>query len=101
MVLALPGNPVAASVCFHAFGRPLLGHTDAWEERAPLVVPVRNRPGRALLLRCRATSAGLVPMERQGSAAISSMAGAHALAWVPADVARLPAGSPVRIARLR
>lgn len=101
VVLALPGNPVAASVCFHAFGRPLLGHARDWVETAPLAAPVRNRPGRALLLRCRATAAGLVPMERQGSAAISSMAGADALAWVPADAARLPAGAAVRVARLR
>ncbi len=101
VVLALPGNPVAASLSFHVFGRPLLGHTDAWLETAPLAEPVRNRPGRVLLLRCRASAAGLVPMERQGSGALSSMAGAAALAWIPADAERLPAGAPVRVARLR
>jgi len=100
VVLAIPGTPAAASVCFHVLGRPLLGHADAWAETAPLAVPVRMRAGVVQLLRCRLGSAGVMPLDRQGSAALSSMAGARALAWVPAGAGELAAGSPVRVDRL-
>ena len=36
IVLGLPGNPVSAAVCFHAFGRPLLGRADSWDRLMPL-----------------------------------------------------------------
>lgn len=100
VVLALPGNPVSAAVCFHAFGRPLLGLTEGWAERVPLAAPVSVRAGLAQLLRCRLTARGIEPLPRQGSGMVSSLAGADALAWIPAEVDSLAAGAAVRMARL-
>lgn len=100
VVLALAGNPVSAAVCFHVLGRALLGHDDRWIERLPLTAPVATRGGLAQLLRCRVGPAGLEPLPRQGSGAISSLAGAQALAWIPEDVAHADAGTRVRMLRL-
>lgn len=92
-VLALPGNPVSAAVCFHIFGRALLGRPPLWEMRLPLARAVRKRPGPAELIRCRFGPDGLEPLRRQGSAAISSLAGADALALLPPEADEIPAGT--------
>ena len=39
VVLALPGNPAAAAVCFHLLGRALLGVREDWSHSAPLRRP--------------------------------------------------------------
>lgn len=100
VVLALPGNPVSAAVCFHALGLPLLGQVEGWGERMPLAAPVSVRPGLAQLLRCRLGARGLEPLPRQGSGMVSSLAGADALAWIPEEAGELGAGAVVRMARL-
>jgi molybdopterin molybdotransferase len=99
-VLGLPGNPVSAAVCFHLFGRPLLGRDERWELRAPLAGAYRRRPGRDEFIRCRETAGGLVPLPNQDSHAISSLAGASVLAWVPAERAELAAGDELPVSRL-
>jgi molybdopterin molybdotransferase len=99
-VLGLPGNPVSAAVCFHLFGRPLLGRDERWELRAPLAAAYRRRPGRDEFIRCRETAGGLVPLPNQDSHAISSLAGASVLAWVPAERAELAAGEELPVSRL-
>jgi molybdopterin molybdotransferase len=99
-VLGLPGNPVSAAVCFHLFGRPLLGRNETWELRAPLAAAYRRRPGRDEFLRCRETAGGLVPLPNQDSHAISSLAGATVLAWAPADRGELAAGEELPVSRL-
>jgi molybdopterin molybdotransferase len=99
-VLGLPGNPVSAAVCFHLFGRPLLGRDEAWDRRAPLAAPYRRRAGRDEFIRCRETGGGLVPLPNQDSHAISSLAGASVLAWLPAERTEFPAGEELAISRL-
>lgn len=100
VVLALPGNPVSAAVCFHVYGRALLGQAPRWELRLPLAQEVEKRAGLAQLIRCRIGADGLVPLPRQGSAAISSLASADALALLPAEAKVLPAGTPVKVSLL-
>jgi molybdopterin molybdotransferase len=85
VVLGLPGNVAAGAVAFHLMGRPLLGATEDWWRHAPLTAAVRMRPGRAALLRCVEGPDGLTPMPDQGSHAVTSLAGATALAWVGED----------------
>jgi molybdopterin biosynthesis enzyme len=99
-VLGLPGNPASAAVAFHLLGRPLLGAPEDWWRRAPLTVATATRPGRAELLRCREGPDGLTPMAHQGPHAITSLAGATALAWLPEDGGRVAAGEPVAYSRL-
>lgn len=93
-VLALPGNPVSAAVCFHVFGRTLLGLPPRWDLRLPLAhaVPAGTIPQ---LIRCRLQAGELVPSPRQGSGALSSLGGVDALALLPAADGSVPAGTPL------
>lgn len=100
VVLALPGNPVSAAICFHIFGRALLGRPARWDLRLPLARAVEKRAGLAQLIRCRFGPDGLEPLPRQGSAAISSLADVDALALLPADAETLAAGTPLRVSPL-
>ncbi|WP_217915449.1 molybdopterin molybdotransferase MoeA [Miltoncostaea marina] len=100
VVLGLPGNPVSATVCFHAFARPLLGHDDAWDRRMPLAVTHRSKIPRTELLRCAERDGALVPMAHQGSHEVSGLAGATHLAVVPAEAEVVDAGETVRSLRL-
>ncbi|MDX6554082.1 MAG: molybdopterin molybdotransferase [Miltoncostaeaceae bacterium] len=96
VVLGLPGNPVSAAVCFHLFGRPLLGRDEPWDRTAPLAEAYRKGTRRADFVRCAREGDALRPLPRQGSHAISSLAGADALAWIPEEAQDLEAGAPVR-----
>lgn len=99
IVLGLPGNPASAAVAFHLLGRPLLGRPDGWWRRAPLTAAIETRPGRAELLRCVEGPGGLTPRPDQGPHAVTSLAGATALAWVGEDEDGA-AGSVVRFSLL-
>lgn len=99
-ILGLPGNPVSAAVCFHALGRGVLGRIDDWERRAPLAIDWAPSSPRAELVRCRWEAGALRPAPRQASYAVSSLAGADALAWLPAGGAPLRAGEAVRYSPL-
>lgn len=99
VVLGLPGNPASAAVAFHLLGRPLLGVGDDWSLRAPLAARATLRPGRAELVRCAEGPDGLTPLADQGSHAVTSLAGATALAWLGEDDDGAP-GSWVRVSRL-
>lgn len=99
VVLGLPGNPVAATVAFHLLGRALLGAPEDWWRRAPLTSDVVAAPAMAALVRCVEGPDGLTPMAAQGSHAVTSLAGATALAWIDEGV-RARAGTPVRFSRL-
>ena len=100
LVLGLPGNPVSAAVCFHAFGRPLLGRTDSWERRMPMAERYVKGTPRTELVRCVETDGALRPLPRQGSHAITSLAGASHLAVVEAARREVAAGELVRTTRL-
>jgi len=99
-VLGLPGNPVSSAVCFHAFGRELLGVPDDWDARLPLASAYRKDTPRTELVRCREMDGALHPLPRQGSHAITSLASATHLAVIPADRDEVPAGELLRTARL-
>ncbi len=86
--LGLPGNPASAAIAAHVLGRPLLGVPDGPWARAPLAGDVAGHPDRPLLLRCALAPEGLVPRPHQGAHAVTSLAGADALAVVPAGGAR-------------
>ena len=101
----LPGNPVSAMVTFELFVRPALrrmaGHKVLHRPRvtARLACRVEHEPGRREFLRARVewTQDGLVchPARGQGSAMLSGMLSANALAIVPEGATRLEAGDLV------
>lgn len=95
VILGLPGNPVSAAVCFHAFGRPLLGRDDGWERRLPLASDYAKDTPRTELIRCREVDGALEPLPRQGSHAVTSLAGATHLAAIPAERSAVAAGELV------
>ncbi len=100
VVIGLPGNPVSAAVCFHAFARPLLSHDDDWATTRPLGAAYAKATPRTELIRCTEVAGALHPMPRQASHDMSSLAGATHLAVIPAEAERLEAGELVRCCRL-
>lgn len=100
VAIGLPGNPVSAAVCFHAFARPLLGVDDDWDARLPLASGYVKHTARTELIRCRQEAGGLRPMAGQGSHEVTSLAGATHLAVIPAEAERVDRGALVRCCRL-
>lgn len=100
VILALPGNPAAAAVCFHLLGRALVGMRDDWSHSAPLLRSVARHETATTFLRCAEEADGLVPLERQGSAQLTSLAGATALAWIAPGAGHASPGTAVRVSRM-
>lgn len=100
VVLALPGNPAAAAVCFHLLGRALLGAGDDWSRTAPLAVPVARHPRDCTFLRCAWDGDDLRPLARQGAAQLTSLASARALAWIAPGADAVAAGARVPVSAL-
>lgn len=97
VVLALPGNPAAAAVCFHVFGRALLGAGTDWGRSMPLLAPVERHPHDVSFVRCAWEAEGVRPLNRQGSAQVTSLAGARALAWIDPGSGIVPTSSAVPV----
>jgi molybdopterin molybdotransferase len=111
IVLAVPGNPASALVTFALFGVPLLRalqgdeHPTPRTARLPLAVSYRRKPGRLEFVRAaldEGPSGALVrPLDNQASGALTSLAWAHALAMIPAEVEALDAGATVEVLRFQ
>ena len=98
-VFGLPGNPVAAFVCFLVFARPALRVMagGAWEEPARYPVRVqggtRKRPGRTEYLRARYLGGGEVEVfPSQGSGLIGGLRWSDGLLELDHDRDRLADG---------
>lgn len=116
-VVALPGNPVSAAVCFEVYVRPLLaaslGRSRVLSPTVPatLAVAIPKAPGLHTLARVTALPDNLprpsgaegrlvvTPAGAQGSHAVPSLAHADGLAHLPADWDEAPAGSVVAFER--
>jgi molybdopterin molybdotransferase len=106
-VFGLPGNPVSAHVTFELFARPALlamgGRRRPFRRplRARLAAPVSTRPEKATYLRVRLEPDGsgwrALPTGAQGSAILSGLAAADALAVVPVGVSDLPEGAELDV----
>jgi molybdopterin molybdotransferase len=109
--LGLPGNPVSTLVTFELFARPairkLMGHAQLFRRptRVRLAEAVTITAPLTHFLRAVVTAAQNGYVARltgpQGSGLLSSMARANALLIVPAESARLEAGSEVDAILLR
>lgn len=108
-VFGLPGNPVAAMVCFEMYVRPalrrIMGHTLLFRPRLQAALAEDYRKGekdrRTHFLRVHAreekgvwTATSTGP---QGSGILSSMTRANAIAEIPEAAALLRAGDPVTL----
>ena len=111
-LFGLPGNPVAAAITALQLLWPALQQLEGAEPRPcprfqlPLAQPLRRPAGRPELARARlqVDGAGALSALVEGSQAssrIGSLQEADLLLELPADVAELPAGSPVWAQLLR
>ena len=90
-VFAVPGNPVAAFVCYRLLVAPIL----AWRQGQPLTpalsIPARSnfsqrhRKGRTEYLRARLTENGIILNGKPGAGVLTSLTGADGLVEIPAD----------------
>jgi molybdopterin molybdotransferase len=106
LVFGLPGNPVSAVVTFHLFARAALERLQglAPEDRRTVAIMDNDYPkppGRAHVVRCRAEAREdgwhVRPTGPQGSHVLTSMLGADALAFLPAEQGPVSAGDRVVI----
>ncbi|HUF56834.1 MAG TPA: gephyrin-like molybdotransferase Glp [Thermohalobaculum sp.] len=102
-VFGLPGNPVAAFVCFLIFARPaLLAMAGAgWREPQGFEVPAgfekRKKPGRREFLRARIGDGGRAEaFHSEGSGLVGGLAWADGLVELPDGALEVRPGDPVR-----
>lgn len=109
-ILALPGNPMAAAVCFTLIGRWLIARLsgDASARPESLVLPL-GRPVstkgnylQVLAGRLGSSDGGTTaePLEIQGSASLMALAGAEGLILLPGDQTNFAAGDRVEFVRI-
>ena len=90
-VYAVPGNPVAAFICYRLLAAPLMGLRQGHPLTPPLKIPApadfsqSHRKGRAEYLRARITNQGIVLNGSKGAGVLTSLTGAHGLVEIPAD----------------
>lgn len=104
--IGLPGNPVAAMVCFLLFARPVLSTLagGGWTEPRTFLVPagfsMKKKPGRREYLRAQVVTDkdGLQhvrKIEREGSGILTSLTEADGLVDIAEDVTSIRPGDPV------
>ena len=106
-IFCLPGNPVAAFVCFRLLVRPVLDQLSGGHARLPFSLLMssgfshKKQAGRAEFLRARVaetvTGAQRIVLHgRKGAGVISSLTGADGLVEIPFSATEIAAGQPVR-----
>ena len=111
-ILCLPGNPVAAYVCFRLAAAPVLSHMIGATPRQIMKLPVksgfahRKSAGRTEYLRVRIEDGedGLPVMQlhgRKGAGVLSSLTGAHGLVEIPVDNEGVAVGDWLRFIPFR
>ncbi len=103
-VVGLPGNPVAAVVCFLHLARPLaLRLVGARAEALPLFPAVsrfayRKKKGRREYVRVTLdAAAGAEKFPREGAGLLTSLTQSHAFAELPEEVTELAPGDALRV----
>ena len=103
-VLGLPGNPVAAVVCFLHLARPLIlrlaGAIDLPLPRFPVPAGFhhRKKAGRREYLRVRLESGPVAQrFEREGAGLLTSLTQSHAFCELPEEMTHLEPGTLVQV----
>jgi molybdopterin molybdotransferase len=105
-IIGLPGNPVAAVICFLRFARPVLTALGGgqWPEPHGFAVPadfaMTKKPGRREYLRARLVADGdrvraVRRIEREGSGILTSLTEADGLVELAEEVTQIERGDPV------
>ena len=98
--LALPGNPVAAMVCFLVYGRPLLARLGGGEESParwslPAAHAMQKKAGRTEFRRGMVRDGAVAPFPRQGAGIVRSLREADGLIELPQQVTEVSEGQQV------
>ncbi len=104
--IGLPGNPVAAMMCFLLFARPVLsalsggGWTEPVSYQVEADFSMKKKPGRREYLRAELVAGAegkllVRKVEREGSGILTSLTEADGLIDVAEDVTRINPGDPV------
>ncbi len=100
--LGLPGNPVAAFVCFLFYAQPMFAHLQGarWAPPKRFAVPAgfsiaKKKPDRREFLRGWIEQGRARKFERDGSGLISGLTAADGLIEVPEEATALAEGEPV------
>ncbi len=100
-LMVLPLNPVPAYLAYELFGRPLVERLGGQEISEPDLIdghissPLESDPIRTRLVLAHSTSAGVRPLPFVGDQGAAELADANTVAFVPAGMGTLAAGSGV------
>ena len=100
-VFALPGNPASTLTCFYIYVNLLIDLISEVENpgllrvNLPLAEAYQNPFGRALFLKARIKNSEVHILDHQASSTMISFAQANALAYIPAEVKEITAGSTI------
>jgi molybdopterin molybdotransferase len=100
-MVVLPVRPVPAYLAYELFARPLVERLAGQEISEPelidgqLTTPLDSDPVRTRLVLAHSTSAGVRPLPVVGDQGAAELSDANAVAFVPAGVGHLAAGSGV------
>jgi len=108
----LPGNPVAAFVCYRLLVAPVLKRLQGGNITPVMKITVsagfahRHKPGRAEFLRARLVTRDdgaltVILHGRAGAGVLSSLTGADGLVEIPADIGDVKEGDPLPFIPLR
>jgi molybdopterin molybdotransferase len=111
-VFCLPGNPVAAFVCYRLLVAPVLARLQGGNINPVMKITVpagfahRHKPGRAEYLRAKLVTKddGTLTVTlhgRAGAGVLSSLTGADGLVEIPADIGDVKEGDPLPFIPLR
>jgi molybdopterin molybdotransferase len=106
VLLALPGNPVSAMVCFVLFGLPTIaalrgkGFLRPEFVKAKAGADIPHREGRMDFVRGSLSSGHALPVSRKDSHMMSGLAGSEVLIVVPAISSGIKSGEPVAVVEL-
>lgn len=100
-MVVLPVRPVPAYLAYELFARPLVERLAGQDVSEPelldghLTIPLDSDPVRTRLVLAHSTSAGVRPLPAVGDQGAAELSDANAVAFIPAGVGHLSAGSAV------
>lgn len=103
VILNLPGNPLAAALCFEIFGQSAILALGGRSEKylstltTPMAVPFKMKKGRRSLIPGWFDGASFTPSPKFGPGMVLPLSRANAFMMVDASVEGFDKGSPVKI----
>ncbi len=103
IIFALPGNPAAVLVCFYEYVYPAIRMMQEFENtmlpslKLKLLNDITKKEDRALFIRAKRMTDGVMPLEKQDSNMLLSFAQADVLIYVPNETKQINKGEEVEV----